>query len=244
MTLVLLGFVPLFLVLQFGPQLLARWLEPTWRVLVAAAVMLALALAFERRFFKRGPREALEALGFRTSTRGALAASVVLTLGMLAFFPAFAVLTGAQVRVRGDWWWVLVAIVAFNGIGEEALFRGFTFGGLRRAGLSFARAAPISLLAFAAAHLFLFFQNTVIVATLGTLVAVAWAVPVALLFERAGDSIWPPVVLHAASHAIRLVDVSEPHTSTVLIAWLALQLFAPFLIFGFRRNWLAQVSYT
>ena len=115
-----------------------------------------------------------------------------------------------------------------------ALFRGYVFGGLRRAGLSFNRAGVVSLVIFATVHLLLFIQTPFIVALLGTLVAIAAAFPMAYLFERGNNTIWAPVVLHVAAHSIRLVDVAEPFYLPAVTAWLGLQLAAPFLVFFFR----------
>jgi len=56
----------------------------------------------------------------------------------------------------------------------------------------------------------LFVQNPFIIGMLGTLVAVAAAFPLAYLFERAGFSIWPTVILHVAAHVIRFVEIAEP----------------------------------
>ena len=54
--------------------------------------------------------------------------------------------------------------------------------------------------------------------------------------ERAGFSIWPTVILHVATHTIRLVAIPEPDSMTILVAWLVLQIGMPFLIWAFRGN--------
>ena len=128
--------------------------------------------------------------------------------------------------------------VALNGIAEETLFRAFVFGHFRREGqgMTFRQAALISLLIFAAVHLVLFVQNPFIIGVLGTLIAVTAAFPLAYLFEQGGFSIWPTVILHVATHVIRFVEIGEPFYMTAVLAWLILQVGAPFLIFAFHRN--------
>jgi membrane protease YdiL (CAAX protease family) len=100
--------------------------------------------------------------------------AAIIGLSMLVFFPVFSLATGTQITLKADWLWILVGVVALNGIGEETLFRGYVVGGLRReAGLSFRQAGFISMAIFAAVHLLLFVGNPFFVGLLGTLIAVA-----------------------------------------------------------------------
>jgi membrane protease YdiL (CAAX protease family) len=234
MTRILLGCLVMFAVIQFGPGWLASRFDQTWSFAIATAVMLGVALLLGRVFFASGPAATLRDLGFGRPPLRALAVAAVVTLVMLAFFPVFAAATGADISLKADWWWILAGAVALNGIGEEALFRGYVFGGLRRAGLSFARAGGVSLVVFALVHLFLFVQNAAVIAVLGTLVAVASAFPLAYLFEHGARTLWAPVVVHVGTHAIRMVDVSEPYAQTALIAWIALQVATPCVVFLFH----------
>jgi membrane protease YdiL (CAAX protease family) len=232
---VLVGCALMFAVLQFGPGWLMQWLDQSGSAIVAAAAMLAVALALERAFHGRGPAAAWRALGWGAPRMGALAVAAILALAMLAFFPLFAAATGAQIALRPDWRWLLLGAVALNGLGEESLFRGYVFGGLRREGYSFTAAATVSLVIFAAVHLFLFIGNPPVVGFLGTLIAIAAAFPLAFLYERGGNTIWAPALFHVATHSIRFVAVSEPHASAALTAWLVLQLAVPFGVFLFAR---------
>jgi membrane protease YdiL (CAAX protease family) len=196
--------------------------------------MIGLALLLERLFFKRAPLDALYVLGYKRLNLPSFVVAGCITLVALGFFPIFTLVTGAAVTLKSNWWWILIGAIALNGIAEETLFRGYVFGGLRRAGLSFARAGFISLLVFAAVHLLLFIQNPFIIALLGTLVAITSAYPMAYLFEKGNNTLWGPVLLHVSTHAIRLVDIAEPYYMTALVAWMALQIGAPFLVFAFR----------
>lgn len=49
-------------------------------------------------------------------------------------------------------------------------------------------------------------------------------------------TIWAPVLLHVAAHAIRLVDIPDASYMTAVIVWLVLQLATPFLVFALRGN--------
>lgn len=236
--LVLLGGLLLFLILQLGLTGLAARMDQTWSQLLVAAIMLLVALLLERLFWRRHPLAALGALGFVQTNWQTVLIALIISALMLLFFPIFAWQTGASVRLKPDWWWVLIGAIAMNGIAEETLFRAFVFGHLRREGQgkTFRQAALISLLIFATVHLFLFVQNPFIIGVLGTLIAVTAAFPLAWLFEQAGFSIWPTVILHVAVHSIRFVEIDEPFYLSAIIVWLLLQVVAPFLIFAFRRN--------
>lgn len=238
--LILLGGLTMFIMLQFGVTFLASITDLTWGALIATGGMLTFALAFEHFTFARRPGEALRALGWGQARFSALLVAIVLTILMLTFFPVVSLIWGVSLKLRGDWLWILLGAIILNGIGEETLFRGFIFGHLRRASLSFARAGLIALLTFTAIHLLLFVQNPFVVALAATLIALVASFPLALLFERAGFSIWPTVIIHVATHTIRFFVIPEPYTMSVLVAWLGLQIFMPLLILPFRRTLLKE----
>jgi membrane protease YdiL (CAAX protease family) len=231
---VLAGFIPLFLILQYGPVLLLPLLGSPWHVLVPAAVMLGLALGFERWFFGNRPRQGLRQLGYGRPGWRAVIVALLLTAIMLLFFPVLSQVSGMRLSLNPDWLPTLIGIIAFNGLAEETLFRGYAFGHLRQ-NSSFLRAGFISLLLFAGAHLFLFLGNPFIVALAATLVAVTSAFPMAHLFERGRGTLWAPVIVHAGTHAIRLVDIPDGLYITAVTAWLGMQIFLPLLVFAFRR---------
>jgi membrane protease YdiL (CAAX protease family) len=230
----------MFLILQFGVTFLVSMMDLTWSALICTTVMLVFVLALERFVFARRPVEALSALGWDRPNPRAVLVAVILSVVMLAFFPIVSLVWGVPMKLRHDWLWILVGAIVLNGIGEETLFRGFIFGHLRRASLSFVRAGLIALLVFTAIHLLLFAQNPFVIALAATVIALVASFPLAYLFERAGFSIWPTVILHVATHAIRLVVIPEPYSMTVLVAWLVLQIFMPFLIWAFRGNLLKE----
>ena len=232
---VIAGFIPLFLILQFGPTLLLPRVGQFWSVIIPAAVMLCLAVGCEILLFKNRPLQALRQLGYGRPGGRAITVALILSGVMLLFFPVLSLVSGARLGLNSGWLWTLVGIVVFNGLAEETLFRGFVFGHLRQMS-SFLRAGLISLLFFAAVHLFLFVGNPFAIALAGTLVSVTAAFPMAYLFERGGSTIWATVILHVAVHTIRLVAIPEALFMPVVLAWLVLQIFLPLLVFAFRRT--------
>jgi membrane protease YdiL (CAAX protease family) len=234
---ILIGCAMMFVILEFGVTFLAALLDQTWAALIVTAIVVLVAVLFERQAFKHDGIQGLRAVGYARPNPRAVWVAAIIGLIMLAFFSLFSMVTGAQITLKADWLWILVGIIALNGIGEEALFRGYVFGGLRReAGLSFRQAGFISMAIFAAVHLLLFIGNPFFVGFLGTLVAVSAAFPMAILFERGNNTIWAPVVLHVATHTIRLVDISEPQYLTAVGIWLLLQIGMVFLVYLFLNN--------
>jgi len=230
----------MFLILQVGVTLLISIVDQTWSALIATAAMVAFAFVFERLALARRPIEALRALGWVRSNLRAVMVAVILSAVMLMFYPIAWLATGTPLALRSDWLWILIGAIVLNGIGEETLFRGFIFGHLRRAGMSFVRTGLIALLIFTMIHLLLFLQNPFVVALAGTMIALVASFPIAYLFERAGFSIWPTVILHVAAHTIRLVAIPEPYSMMVLVAWLVLQIGMPFLIWVFQGSLLKE----
>lgn len=234
---ILIGCAMMFVILELGVTFLAARWGQTWAALIVTAIMVLVAVLFEKQAFKKDAAQGLQALGYGKPNRPAILVAAIIGLIMLAFFPIFSLATGAQITLKADWFWILVGAIALNGVGEETLFRGYVFGGLRReAGLSFRQAGFISMAIFAAVHLLLFIGNPFFVGLLGTLVAVSAAFPMAYLFERGNNTIWAPVVLHVATHTIRLVDISEPQYLTAVAIWLMLQIGMVFLVYLFLNN--------
>ena len=236
--LILLGCAVMFLILQVGTTWLAEMLDPTWAALIVTALMLSVAVVCERVVFTLRLPQALRALGFGRPHARTLLLAGSIAASMLLFFPVFALTTAAPLRLKPDWLWILVGAIALNGVAEETLFRGYVFGGFRKVGLSFGRAGAIAMVIFASVHVLLVVQNPLIIAVLATLVALAAAFPMAYLFERGGNTLWAPVLLHVAAHTIRLVDIPEPYYLPAVTSWLVLQIGLPFLVFAVRGSWL------
>jgi membrane protease YdiL (CAAX protease family) len=106
-----------------------------------------------------------------------------------------------------------------------------------RATRTFWRAAALSAVPFAAAHVPLFWSLDASIALLALTMAVAWSFPLAWLFDRAGGSIWPGAILHAVIQGgIKLLVDDDPAFQSLAIAWVALGLAVPWLLFVLLRN--------
>ena len=204
--------------------------------LIVGAVIVALALVSERLLTRAPLRTCWLALGLGAPARGALLAAIALSAALLACLPLLAALTGVELELRGGAAWLALGMFAQGGVAEEVLFRGFMYRHLRQ-GRTFWRAATLSALPFAAAHLPLFWTLDVPVALLALAMAIAWSFPLAWLFERANGSIWPGAVLHAVIQGgIKLLVDTDSGFQQLGIAWVALGIFAPWLLFLLRER--------
>jgi len=198
-------------------------------VLVVAAVGLDMLL------FRRTLPAALRSLGFGRPEARTLVVTALIGALMLGFFPAFSWVAGASFALPEGWLWILAGLFAVHGVAEEVLFRGFAFHTLR-AGRTFGRAAFLSLLLFAIAHLYLFTYMALALALFATFLSLASAYPLAYLFERGNNTIWAPAVLHTQVHAISFFVVPEAFVSTAAIAWMVVWSVSVLLIYALRKR--------
>ena len=201
--------------------------------LVCAVVLALLALA--QRWLTGGAwSELLPSLGLRKSALQPMAATVALSLALLAFFPLYAARTGVTIHWRSDALLLAAGMFLQGGIAEETLFRGFMFGHISR-GRSFWRAACLAAIPFVLVHLLLFWTLDWPVALAALVLALAMSFPLAWIFQRSGASVWPGALLHAAVQApIKLVEVEASAFAIMAMAWMALASTAPWLLFMVR----------
>jgi membrane protease YdiL (CAAX protease family) len=213
-----------------------------WGLVVCAAV-LALTLSAERWLTRAGFRDGLRALGLAAPAGRALAAAAALSVALLACVPLLARFAGVELALRDGAAWLALGMLAQGGVAEETLFRGFMYRHLRRT-RTFWRAASLSAVPFAAAHVPLFFIFEPAVALLALGMAIAWSFPLAWVFDRAGGSIWPGALLHATIQGgIKLLVDDSDGYQTLAIAWLALGLAAPWLLFLLRSQPTGQLHH-
>jgi len=200
--------------------------------IVVCALVTGAAVGVEWLLFGLPPSRALPALGFRRATGRSLIATVAVALGLLAYFPVYAVLVDVPLTLRPDWNWLVPGLFAQAGIAEETLFRGYLFRHIRE-GRAFWPAALLAALPFVAVHLLLFATLDIAIAAASLALSVSMSLPLAWLFERGGDSVWPPAILHfVIQGAIKLVDAPEGAMAGLAVGWIAVAAVLPWLLFG------------
>jgi membrane protease YdiL (CAAX protease family) len=229
---VLTGFVLLFLLLDRTPLLLTSR-DPTVGFLVASVALAIAAIGLDMLLFRRTLPSAWRNLGLGRPDARTLVVTTLIGMLTMGFFPIFSWVTGASFALPEGWLWILTGLFAVHGIAEEVLFRGFAFHNLR-VGRPFGRAALLSLLLFAIAHLYLFTYMPLALALFATFLSLASAYPLAYLFERSNNTIWAPAVLHTQVHAISFFVVPEAFVTTTAIAWMIVWSVSVLLIYAFR----------
>src|SRR5215212_8394161 len=109
---ILIGCAMMFVILELGVTALASVWGQTWAALTVTAIMILVAVLFERQAFKHSAAEGLRAIGFGLPNPRALLVAAIIGLVMLAFFPIFSLMTGAQITLKPNWLWILVGAIA------------------------------------------------------------------------------------------------------------------------------------
>lgn len=227
----MLGFVGLWLLLDRSAAGLGSFRGEAG--LLVCLIVVGAALLLEMALARRGPRASTMALGLGAPRLQAALWSLVFAAGLIALLPLYALATGTELTLMPNAAWLALGMFAQGGIAEEAVFRGFLFRRLRE-GRSFWRAALLSMLPFAAVHALLFLTLDFYLALAALAVALSISFPLAWLFERAGGSIWPCAIAHAAIQApIKLVEAGDAFIGLALI-WMAVSMTAPWLFFLLR----------
>jgi membrane protease YdiL (CAAX protease family) len=203
--------------------------------LVVCVLVVTLAALAERWLTRAPLRACLVALGLSAPPARALLAAAALVAALIACLPLLAALTGVELALRPGAAWLALGMLAQGGIAEELLFRGFMYRHLRRT-RTFWRAAALSAVPFAAAHLPLLWSLEPTVALLALAMAIAWSFPLAWLFDRAHGSIWPGAIVHAAMQSgVKLLVDDDADFQSLAVAWVALGIAAPWVFFLLRE---------
>lgn len=223
-----------------APLIAAAWLPPQFPLLLRQLLLFAwgvgaIAVA-ERLLFAGALRDAFRALGFTRARWSAVGVSALVSIPMWAFLPLIAWRSGAPVQLRPDWLSLLVGVVLVNGITEEAIHRGFVFGHFRN-GRSFMAAATLSAVIFAAQHVYIMLTTGWMIGLASVLLAFLLSYPLAFAFERGGNSIVAPAILHTSSNApVMILSLPDELMSRVLLPHMAVVLISLYLVFASRRS--------
>ena len=222
------------------PLVAATWFVPPafpvlLRQLLLSAWGVGAILTAERLLFGGTLPDAVRAIGCVPASAAALVIAAAVSLPMWIFLPLLAWSQGLAVALRPDWPQLLLGVVLVNGITEEVIHRAFVFGHVRRE-RSFAAAATISALLFAAQHLYLVVTLGWTAGLASVLLAALLAFPLAFIFERGGNSIGGPAILHTSSNApVIVIALSEDFIRMALVPHMGVVLMSLYLVFVGRR---------
>ena len=143
---------------------------------------------------------------------------------MLAFYPAYVLVSGNELPLRADWLLLAIGLFAYNGLAEELAWRGYAFRRLRQ-GRTFGAAIRWTMPLLAVTHVPILMTRGPAVGSLAIVVAAVTCLPFAYLWERGGKTIWAAAMLHASIDAFKLVEVPTGDEAVMfsmslgLVAW-------------------------
>jgi membrane protease YdiL (CAAX protease family) len=198
---------------------------------LVAAVVIAALVAVEWVLFGQSAMPALRTLGFGSPAVLGMSVALAISALLLAVIPIYAWMRDAAVVAYPGWPWLVPGLFAQGGVAEEALFRGYLFGRLRR-GRSFWQAAGLAAVPFVLVHLYLFATLPWPVALASVLLATIISFPLSHLFVLGGTTIWPPALLHfTVQGAVKVLEV--PGDMLMPVVWMAASAAIPYLVFLF-----------
>lgn len=190
---ILAGFLCIWFVFDRTAQLTQSTLGEAG-VLICTVVLLT-TFGVEKLIFKQAAPDALRSLGLGNPNLRSMLIALFIGVILLAFYPAFSLVTGANLALHDRWIGRSLGLFAQAGVAEEVLFRGYLFGHLRR-GRTFWHAALLSLLPFVAVHVLLFASLDWTIALASTLLAVATTFPLCYLYDLNRRTIWASALIH------------------------------------------------
>jgi membrane protease YdiL (CAAX protease family) len=231
---VLIGAVPVIAVLVAAAFVTPPDLPHLARQLLLFAWGVGGIVVSERLIFGTGWARLPRSLGFVRPRRHALVVALIVSVPMWGFLPIFALATGIPLAVSSAWPAILLGVVLVNGVTEEVIHRAFVFGRVRT-GRSFAVAASISAAVFALQHLYLVFSIGPIAGGASVLLALCLGFPLAFLFERGGNSLAGPAIVHTSSNAPMMLFASPELTAAAILPHMGVVLAATYLSFAITR---------
>jgi len=237
---VVLGAAPVIAVLVAAAFVVPPDFPYLERQLILFAVGVGGIVVAERFLFGTRWRRVPTALGFVVPRGRAVAVALIVSLPMWLFLPLYGWATRTPVALDRAWPQILLGVILVNGVAEEVIHRAFVFGHLRRE-RPFIGAAAISAVIFAAQHAYLVVSVGLTAGSAAIALAFFLAFPLAFLFERGGNSLGAPAILHTSSNAPAMLFVPVEGVGTALLLHMAVVLVSIYLSFAFRR-WLGKPS--
>ncbi len=233
LLLLLVGSIPVIAILVSAAFVLPPDMPVLLRQVLLCVVGVAGITVAERRVFGSGWRRVIATLGFVAPSPRTVVVAMVVSVPMWLFLPVYGRLTGAPASLNPDWLPILLGVILVNGVAEEVIHRAFIFGHLRET-RSFWSSATISAVIFAVQHIYLLLTIGAVAGIASVVLAFAVAFPLAFLYERGGNSLGAPAILHTSSNAPMMLFLVPDATGEVLLLHMAVVLASMYLSFAFR----------
>ncbi len=229
---IIAGYLLLYGILELIAKLTGDTVN-TWNAILITACVILMAVLVEMFIFRSRFKDLSGLLGYGKPRTKAIAAALVITLLMFLCYPAITVITGYKFTLPADWLWLAIGVFVFHGIAEEVLYRAFLFRHLRE-DRSFWKAAWLAVIFFTAAHIPIIINMGLMVGGMAVLLAVVSSFPISYMYEKGGNTIWAPAIVHAAIDTIIPIlaagEMNERSTMAVSI-WMAAAMIIPYTAF-------------
>ncbi|MBL7702977.1 MAG: CPBP family intramembrane metalloprotease [Ferruginibacter sp.] len=206
-----------------------------------SVAVLVTVLLLNKLVYGKGIKTSFNDIGLRKTNLPGLVPGIFISAALLCAYPLLGVFLNIDITLADGWQLNIIGLMFTAGVAEEILFRGYLFGGLRR-NMNFRKAAFISTICFALAHLVMFTYMDWPVALLSTLLAVATCIPLAFLFEKGNNTVWSPAIVHTAIRTVGLVvTTDEKHFMQFSMLWITACMILPYTVLilykEFRTIW-------
>jgi membrane protease YdiL (CAAX protease family) len=228
----LIGSVPVIVILVAAAFVVPPGFPLLLRQVLLFVVGVGGTMVAERLLFGPGWTRIVTALGFVAPGARAATVAIVVSVPMWSFLPLYGRFTATPVALARDWLPILLGVILVNGLAEEAIHRAFIFGHLRET-RSFRTSAAISAVIFAAQHVYLLFTIGAVAGLASVGLALALAFPLAFLYERGGNSLGAPAILHTSSNAPMMLLVTAEGATAAILPHMGVVLVSMYLSFAF-----------
>lgn len=230
-----LVFILAFLVMHFT-GLLVKELPYISNAVIVFALVLSTVLLISRVFYASDVESTISEIGFRKACLQEILPGIIISVVLLFMYPLLGYLLGTKIRMTNNWQLNMIGLLLTGGLAEEILFRGFLFRRLRLQ-MNFKKATLVSAIVFAMAHLLLFMYLNWTAALLSTVLAAGLSLPFAYLFERGGNALWSPALVHATIRTVGLVFTTDQQNFMALSsAWIIMSLVIPYIVLLFYKD--------
>jgi membrane protease YdiL (CAAX protease family) len=240
LPLIAVGYFAIYAVLEILAWLLGDTINPLNAVIITTGVVIA-AFLTEVYLLKNKISDYAEFLGIGKPALSSILTALGITAVLFVCYPVITLVTGYKFIIPGNWFMLAVGVFALHGIAEEILYRRFLFGNLRKK-FSFWKAAWIAVIFFTAAHVPIIISQGIFVGGTAVLLAIASSFPLSLLYEKGGNTIWAPAIVHAAiDTVIPILSQSSMDSGAqqAVMIWMCASMIIPyvsFIIFKQRKH--------
>jgi membrane protease YdiL (CAAX protease family) len=230
-----LVFTVTFLVMHFS-GLIAADLPYIVNALITFAIVLATLLLLLWVSSGNAVKDSFSSIGLHKTGYNSLLPGIIVSAALLFAYPLLGFLLNTKIVLAKDWHLNLAGLFLTGGLAEEILFRGYFFGSLRQK-MNFRKAVFLSAILFSLAHLLMFAYMDWPVALLSTLLAIASSVPLAFLYEKGGNTIWSPAIVHTTIRTVGLVvTTDEKLFMKFSLLWITVSMVLPYIVLLFYKD--------